>query len=233
MATIGVMSGGAPKEVFTLLTPQYEKQSGHTIAFSYAVMTAIKEKLAAGEMPDILVMPVPLLDGLMNEGKVRAQGRATLGLVGISVVVREGAPKLDISTPEKFRQTLLDARAVVHATPGATPSGTHMGKLIEQLAIAAAMKSKIIHRPALDGGVQLVATGEADLGIYPTSEIVNIAGLAVAGPLPAALQLTIVYGAAVTTASAAAEPAMQFLKYLTDPTHRAQWAKAGFQPPAV
>ena len=61
-----------------------------------------------------------------------------------------------------------------------------MGKLIEQLGIADAMKGKIIHRPALEGGVQLVASGEAEIGFYPKSEVINTDGLTVVGPLPAA-----------------------------------------------
>ena len=72
---------------------------------------------------------------------------------------------------------MLAARSVVHATPGKTPSGTHMGKVMEQLGIADAMEKKVIHRPALEGGVQLVAEGQAEIGIYPASEVANIKGL--------------------------------------------------------
>ena len=118
-----------------------------------------------------------------------------------------------------------------HATPGATPSGTHMGKLVEQLGIADAMKGKIIHRPALEGGVQLVASGEAEIGFYPKSEVVNTDGLSVVGPLPAAIQLTTIYGAAVTAASPAPDAAAAFIKFMSDPAHRAAWAHAGFDPP--
>ena len=97
-AEIQVMSGGAPKEVFALLTPKFEQQTGNKVKFTYAVITALREKLAAGEKADVLVLPVPVLDGLAKEGKVRADARATFGIVGISVVVKEGAPKPDIST---------------------------------------------------------------------------------------------------------------------------------------
>jgi hypothetical protein len=37
------------------------------------------------------VLPTPLLDGLAEDGKVRADSHATFGTVGISVVVKEGA----------------------------------------------------------------------------------------------------------------------------------------------
>src|SRR5262249_17266786 len=131
-AEIHIMSGGAPKEVFALLTPGFERQSGHKVRFTYAVITALRQKLAAGEKADVLVLRAPVLDGLAKDGKVRPDGRATFGTVGLSVVARDGAPRPDISSKERFRDAMLAARAVVHATPGQTPSGTHMGKVMEQ-----------------------------------------------------------------------------------------------------
>lgn len=229
---IRVMSGGAPKEVFALLTPQFEKQTGHKVHFTYAVITELRKKLAAGEKTDVIVMPAPAIDGYMKEGKTRPESRATFGIVRLSMVVKQGAALPDISTPEKFRQVLLNARSVVLATPGATPSGTHMAKVIEQLGIADATAKKVIHRPALDGGVQTVAGGEADLGIYPTSEVVNINGVTVAGPLPQELQLDTLYGAAVVADSAVVVPAAAFVKYLADPANRKVWKAGGFDPTA-
>jgi molybdate transport system substrate-binding protein len=177
-------------------------------------------------------MPTNILDGYQKDNVVRAQGRAVLGLVSVNAVVRTGAAKPDLSTAEKVKQAMLNSRAITHATPGATPSGTHMGKLVEQLGIADAMKGKIIHRPALEGGVQLVASGEAEIGFYPKSEVVNTDGLTVVGPLPAAIQLTTIYGAAVTVASPAPDAAAAFIKFMNDPAHRAAWTHAGFDPPA-
>ena len=89
-----------------------------------------------------------------------------------------------------------------------------MGKLVEQLGIADAMKGKIIHRPALEGGVQLVANGEAEIGFYPKSEVVNTDGLSVVGPLPAGIQLTTIYGAAATAASPAPDAATAFISFM-------------------
>jgi molybdate transport system substrate-binding protein len=230
MATIKVMSGGAPKEVFAQLAPQFEKNSGHKIEFVYAVMSALRDRIAVGEKADVLVMPVPLLDGYQKEGKLRAEGRVTFGTVAVSMAVRDGASQPDISTREKFRAALLTARSLVHPTPGVTPTGTHMGKVIEQLALGPDFARKVVHRPALEGGVDLVATGEAELGFYPTSEIVNIKGITVAGQLPPELQLRIVYAAGVTAPSAVSEAATALLKFLSDPAHSGVWHEAGFEP---
>ena len=125
---------------------------------------------------------------------------------------------------------MLAARSVVHATPGKTPSGTHMGKVLEQLGIADAMAKKVIHKPALDGGVQLVAGGEADIGIYPASEVAHVKGLTIVGPLPAGIDLTIVYGGAALADSAAPDAAAAFVKFMAAPENRGVWKDAGFDP---
>lgn len=230
-AEIQVVSGGAPKEVFALLTPKFEQQTGNKVKFTYAVITAILEKLKAGDKTDVLILPVPVLDALAKEGKVRADARAAFGTLGISVAVKEGAPKPDISTKEKFKAAMLAAKSVVHATPGQTPSGNHMAKVIDELGIADAMKAKTIHKPALDGGVQLVASGEAEMGIYPASEVAGIKGISIVGPLPAGVDFTIVYGGAAMTGGAALDAAAAFVKFMAAPENREVWKKAGFEPP--
>jgi len=232
MVTLRVFSGGAPKEIFLQLTPQFERETGHKVDYVFAVMSALRDKLAAGELADVLVMPTNILDDYQKSGAVQAQGRAILGLVSVNAVVRTGARKPDLSTPDKVKQSILGSRTIVHATPGATPSGTHMGKLIDQFGIADAMKGRIIHRPALEGGVQLVASGEAEIGFYPKSEVINTDGLSVAGPLPAAIQLTTIYGAAVTAKSAAPEAGQAFIAFMTDGQVSGVWNDGGFDPPA-
>ena len=231
MATIKVMSGGAPKEVFLALTAAFEKQGGHTVSYSFAVMSALRDRLAGGEAADVLVMPTNILDGYEKSGVVRGKGRGVLGLVSVSAVVRAGAPKPDLSSTEAVKRTLLAARSVIFSTPGATPSGTHLGKLIETLGIAEAMKGKTIHRPALEGGVELMASGEAELGFYPKSEVISAKGLTLAGPLPSDIQLTTIYGAAVTTASATPEAGEAFIAFIRDPANRAVWDRGGFDRP--
>ncbi len=227
---IRVFSGGAPQEALAVLVPQFEKETGHKLSFTFAVISALQQKLSAGEKTDMVFMPVPAIDKLVTEGKLKAEGRGVLGGLGITVVVREGAPKPDISTPDAFRAALLASRSVVYAST-ATPSGVHLKRITEQLGIADAMKDKTILRPALDGGVELIAKGEAEIGIYPTSEVIHVKGVTLVGPLPAPLQLNTVYGAAVSADNASPEGAVAFIKFLTNPSRRKVWKDAGFDPP--
>ena len=110
MATLRIFSGGAPKEIFLQLAPQFEQKSGNKVEYVFAVMSALRDKVAAGDKADVLVMPTNILDDYQKNGVVQGQGRAILGLVSVNAVVRTGAPKPDLSTPDKVKQSILNSR---------------------------------------------------------------------------------------------------------------------------
>src|ERR1044072_1070808 len=70
-ADIGVMGGAAPKEVLSVLTPEFEKQTGHKVHFTYIVITQIQQQLAAGAKPDMVLMAAPALEAHVKAGVVR------------------------------------------------------------------------------------------------------------------------------------------------------------------
>ena len=112
----------------------------------------------------------------------------------------------------------------------ATPSGVHLGRMWEQLGIADSIKPKLTFRNALDGGAELVRRGEAEIGLYPLSEVIHEKGVTVVGLIPPEVQLNTVYGAAVHAANAAPEPATAFVKFLAAPANAKHWKDGGFEP---
>lgn len=232
MAAITSIAGGAPKPVFDRLGSAFAERTGHRLNALYDTMSGIAARVSAGEALDVLVMPVGLLDAYERQGVVRAAGRAGLANIGLAVGVRAGGAIPDVATPAALRQALRAARRVVHAAPTATPSGAQADKVIGELGLREELSGRVVHRAGLAGGVAMIASGEADFGIFPKSEIVNVAGVALAGPLPEPLQLTIRYGAAVTSASPVAGPAVDCIRFLTALENRPVWAVVGFDPPA-
>ena len=110
-AELRVYSGGAPQETLKLLAPEFEKATGHRVAFTFAVVGAIQQRLEAGEKADVVLLPAPLIDALEKSGKIRPDSRSLLARVGIAVVVRADTPKPDVSTPEALRAALTQARS--------------------------------------------------------------------------------------------------------------------------
>ena len=124
---------------------------------------------------------------------------------------------------------MLAARSVVHATPGKTPSGDHMARVMEQLDITEAMAKKVIYKPALDGGAQLVAAGQAEIGIYPTSEVAHVKGVTIVGMLPAGIDINTVYGGAAVADSAVPDTAAAFVKFMAAPENRGGMGRCRFR----
>ncbi len=232
-ADIQVMTGGAPKEVLAVLAPKFEQQTGHKVHFTYIVIAAMQQKLAAGEKPDMVLMPVAAIDARVKDGVLRGDARAALGTIRIGMIVREGALAPDIASLDRFKQAMLGAKSIAHSNPAATPSGAHLAKMWEQLGIADALKPKLTLRNAIDGGAALVRNGEAEIGLYPSSEVMAEKGITLVGLIPKEVQLDTVYGAAVHAANPAPEAAMAFVKFLADPANAQAWKDGGFEPANV
>jgi molybdate transport system substrate-binding protein len=228
-AELRVYSGGAPQETLKLLAPEFEKASGHRVAFTFAVVGAIQQRLEAGEKADVVLLPAPLIDALEKTGKIRPDSRSLLARVGIAVVVRAGAPKPDVSTPEALRAALTQARSITHADPQATPGGRHIAALLKQWDITETPQRRIAPKSAISGGAELIANGEVDIGLYLLSEVLTVKGVVVAGMLPPALQNYIVYAGSVLADSPAPEDAAEFIRFVADPSRLPQWKTTGFE----
>lgn len=229
-ADIRVYSGGAPQVAMKVLAPEFERTTGHKLAFTYAVVGQIRKRLEAGEKADVILLPVPLMNALEKSGAIRPDSRRMLPRVGIGVIVREGAPQPDISSAEGVRKALLDARSIAYADPKLTPGGKHLAGMIGKLGIAESVGPKTVFKNAIDGGAALVASGEVELGMFLVSEVQSMKGITLVGLLPSQLQNYVAYAGAVAAGSSSEEPAQVFLKFLTDPANQAHWKAAGFEP---
>src|SRR5262249_58134780 len=97
--------------------------------------------------------------GFVVPGSITDLGRTVTG-----VVVREGAPQPDISTPETFRQALLNARSVAYTDPKAGGSGGIMfAELLQKLGIAEAVNRKALLGKGGHDGATSIAEGRGGL----------------------------------------------------------------------
>jgi molybdate transport system substrate-binding protein len=225
---IRVYSGGAPQQVLRTLTPEFEQSTGHKVSYTFALVTVIQDKLAAGEKADLILLPVPLIAATGNTLSLRPDGRMALARVGIGAIVREGATKPDLSNPENVKTLLLNAQKIAFPEPN-TPSGAHLQRVLDALGVAEAVRPKLQIKAAINGGAQLVANGDADVGMYLLSEVQGKKGISVVGLLPAPLQSFVVYGAAIPSSNPSPDAAMALLKFITDPAKSDAWQTGGFE----
>ena len=228
---IRVFVGGAVTQPVREAGNAFTRSTGNTLVYVSDTTGALQKRLAAGEKADLVVVAGPGMDMLIKDGLVIAGSRVDLARALIGVGVKAGAPSPDLSTPDTFKAALLKARSVSYVNPasGGT-SGTYFEGLLQRMGIAEAMKPKIVYRTQGSEVADAVAKGEAEFGISFTSELLPNAGVKVAGPLPAAIQLPTIYSAAITTKAGSADAARTFLRTLTGAEARAALTKAGLEP---
>lgn len=212
--------------MFQQLLPAFERSTGHKISVSYDTSNIILRKLNAGETADLVVLTAPLIDQLTQQGRVVAGTRVDLARSGIGVAIRAGAPRPDIGSVEAFKQFLLQAKSVTYTATGA--SGQYFASVTEKLGIGPQIKAKAI-TPA--GGIvaELVAKGEAELGIQMISELQGVPGTVYLGPLPSEIQLFTVFSAGLLSGSAQTSSAQALAQFLTSPPAIQVYEAAGMQ----
>ena len=77
---------------------------------------------------------------------------------------------------------------------------------------------------------ELVAKGEAELGIAQASEIVPIAGTQLIGPIPGELGSLTQFTGGIAAESQSAEAAKAFIEFQTGPEAAPRLKAKGFQP---
>jgi len=232
-AELKVLSAFGMQSVMEDLGPKFERATGHKLAISFATGGATVKRVLGGETADVVITIQPGINSVVKDGKAAAGNVTVLARSGIVVVVRKGAPKPDISSPDALKRTLLAAKSISYVEPASGgASGIHFAKVLDRLGIANEMKSKTVFpNPQTPGEVGvLVAKGEAEIGVHVIQELIPVAGIDLVGPLPGDLQNTIVFAAAVMASAKHAKAAKALANFLRTPEAVAVMKAKGMEP---
>ena len=229
-AEINVVAAGAVRGIIGGMIDDYSKQTGLKFNFTVGPTGQLRAALASGKPVDLVIVAAPLLAELDSAGKIAAGSRIDLGRVGMGVVVRQGTPSPDISTPEAVKAALMSAKIIAYTDPklGGT-SVEHLMKFAEGFGI----KDDVVRKGLISTGgndaAAKVAEGKADIAIVPITDI-HAKDAKLVGPLPDPIQRSMVYSAAIPVSSADPAAARAFIAAMTAPAMRDRWVKAGWQP---
>jgi len=209
------------------LAPAFERASGHKVTVQFEIGPAFAQKIDADAPADLVTHYPDSIDDLIAKGKVVAGTRTDFARGGIGVVVKAGAPKPDIGTPDAFKHAMLTAKSIAYSRTGA--SGIYMAKLMARLGIADAMKDRtrlIEGMPVAD----VVAKGDVEIGMQQINTLLNVAGTDYVGPLPGDLQGYVAFAAGLLVIAKEPEAAKAMLKFIVTPEAVPLIKKRGMEP---
>ena len=237
-AAAGLISGGSAQaaEITVLLNQAtesgvrelaaaFEKASGHKVIVSFQGGPALNQKVNAGE-GDLVSSGLAQVNDWVKSGKLVGGSVVEYGRVGNGVAVKAGTSKPDISTPEAFKQAMLNAKSIGHTNAGTGPFNT---RLFQKLGIYDQIKDKIT---IVEGRLvaAAVAAGDIEIGIQQTNVIQPHPGTEYLGPLPAELMEYGKVGVGLLTGSKQPEAAKAFIAFMADPAN-APLIRKGFMEP--
>ena len=231
-AEIKVISTGGARAVMTTLVPEFERKSGHKVGIDFGTPGNMRDRLVQGEAADVAVAIAAILPDLEKAGKITPGTRMEFAASYVGVVVRAGAPKLDVSTAEGLKRAMLMVKTVALSDPKA---GTQLGATFigaaDRLGFGPDLRSrtKFILGPGSDVA-EAVARGEAELGVTLISEILPVTGVALGGELPSNIMPPTVIHAFLVSGAKDAETAKAFLDFLRSPDARRTIEAKGMKP---
>ena len=229
-ADLKLLTAGAFKPAALELVPEFEKRTGHKVTIENDTAGNIGKRVGAGEYFDVVVIPPLVLGPYLGNRVVESSAKA-VARAGIGVAIKQGALVPDISTVDAFKKSLLAARAIAYTDPasGGT-AGTYLAGLFEKMGIAAELKSKSV---LVKGGLaaEKLITGEAEIALQPSSELLAVPGAVLVGPIPLDVQQYIAYSGGVSVASRNRTAADELLLMLADPKNLPILKKKGLDEP--
>ena len=185
------------------------------------------KRVQAGEAFDLVVLAADAIDRLIAGGQVRAGSRVDLVHSGVAVAVRSGTPWPDLGSEQAVREAVLAAPSIGFSTG---PSGVALQKLFERWGIAEQLQGRLVQAPPGVPVAGLVARGEVALGFQQLSELLNVEGVVVVGPLPPAIQISTTFSVGLCSASTQASAVQGLMAYLTSPAAAAVYQRHGMTP---
>jgi molybdate transport system substrate-binding protein len=227
MEVLRVLSTLAVKGAFAELAERFQATGGVRLEADFAPTLALLDRLRRGEAADIVILTREGLSEMLSEHRVAAASYVDIAKSWVGIAVKAGRAHPDISTDAALRTALVQARAVAYSRIGA--SGILFAELIARLGIAHIVNA---HAVVIPSGLtaERLLTDEADLAVQQISELKQVAGVEVVGPIPRELQVPAVFSAGCMMATDKVAPAEQFLTFLRSPEAISVLCEAGLEP---
>jgi molybdate transport system substrate-binding protein len=226
---ITVFAAASLKTALDQIAADWRAETGSNAVIAYGGSSALARQIIAGAPADVFISAAPeWMDALHEGGFIRDDTRRDV--VGNQLVlIAHGADAAPVTLDQNTDIVgLLDGGRLSMALVEAVPAGQYGKQALIALGLWDEVKDSLAQSENVRVALQLVALGEAPLGIvYASDAIADQGRVSVIGVFADSTHSPIVYPGAIIAASAAPE-AEAFLAYLSSDAARAVFAGQGF-----
>jgi molybdate transport system substrate-binding protein len=221
------ISSMATRQLLAELSSEFTRQSGVPVQFESVGGVDAARRVQAGEAFDLVVLASDALEKLIASDAVDGSTRRDLVHSGVAVAVRQGDPHPALQSEQAVREAVLAAPTIGYSTG---PSGVALVRLFERWGILPQIQGRLLQAsPGIPVG-SLVAQGKVALGFQQLSELIHEPGIEVVGPLPASIQITTTFSAALGTHATQAAAARALLDHLSSAQSAEVKRRQGMEP---
>ena len=225
---VTVFAAASLKTALDRIAADWTAQTGTPVTLSYGGTPALAKQIAEGAPADIfLSASTAWMDDL--EAKALIQPATRRDLLGNRLILVAHGAATPVSIDASLDLSgLLDGGKLSMALVDAVPAGQYGKEALQSLGLWSGVEASVVQSENVRAALQLVALGEAPLGIVYASDAMAEPRVTVVGAFPAESHSPIVYPAALTVT--AGGEAAAFLDHLAGPSAMAVFQANGFLP---
>lgn len=196
------------------LVPQFEREHGIVVQMNYDVNPAVARRVMDGEDFDVGLTNPWYVAEMISSGRIVADIHVPFGRVPLTIGAAVPEPDEIASSHADVHRLLSTADSIAYTSIGT--SGKTFLRAIEMMGLQDQLRDRL--RPMGAGEPPIAAAkGEVQYAIAPLSRILAAPGIVPIANFPPELGLNIDMSMFIHKDSRRREPALQLIRFLSDP----------------
>jgi len=223
-----VFAAASLKNALDEVSAQYQRDTGKPTSISYAASSTLARQIEAGAPANIFISAdFDWMDYLAGKKLIKVDSRkALLGNKLVLIAPLSGAGPIRIAPGFPIASLLKGGRLAL-ADPDAVPAGKYAKAALQNLGVWNTVANSLAPGENVRATLELVARGEAPLGIVYQTDAAAEPGVKIIGVFPEDSHPPVVYPVALV-ASSSSPDAAAFLAYIESATAKPLFEKQGF-----